>query len=157
VYEELERLLDTIAARFPHFVVLDLHSYNHRRAGPHAPPADPRANPEVNVGTGSVDRAVFGPLIDRFMGDLASFDFMGRHLDVRENVRFRGREVARRIHERYPQRVCVISVELKKFFMDEWTGVGDVDQIQAIRDALHSTVPGMLEELERTADCHGAV
>jgi hypothetical protein len=32
--------------------------------------------------------------------------------------------------------------------MDEWTGIGDMEQIQAIRDALQSTMPGILEELE---------
>jgi len=29
-----------------------------------------------------------------------------------------------------------------------WTGVCDVEQTQALRDALQSTVPGILQELE---------
>ena len=44
--------------------------------------------------------------------------------------------------------MCVIAVEFKKFFMDEWTGIGDIEKIEAIRDALQSTVPGLLKELE---------
>ena len=51
------------------------------------------------------------------------------------------------MHERYGAAGCVLSVEFKKFFMDEWTGVGNVEQITAVRDALQSTVPGLLEEL----------
>lgn len=146
-YEELGNLLDAIAARYERFLVLDLHSYNYRRRGPHDPPADPEENPEVNVGTGSLDRRLCGHLVERFMDDLRAFDFLGRHLDVRENVKFRGRHLARWVHDRYPNQACVLSIEFKKFFMDEWTGVGDVEQIEAIRGALQSTVPAMLEEL----------
>ncbi len=146
-YDELARVLDVLASRFDRFVVLDLHSYNYRRHGPHGPPADAEANPEVNVGTGSLDRAVCGGLVERFITDLRAFDFLGRHLDVRENVKFRGRQLTRWIHTRYPGQACVLSIEFRKFFMDEWTGVGDIEQIQAVRDALQSTVPGLVEEL----------
>jgi len=41
--------------RFSRFVVFDLHTYNHR-LGPQALPADPRYNPEVNLGTGTLDQ-----------------------------------------------------------------------------------------------------
>src|SRR4051794_35491853 len=54
-YVELGRRLDVLAHRGP-FVVLDLHSYNHRRDGAGAPPAPAATNPEVNVGTGALDR-----------------------------------------------------------------------------------------------------
>ena len=54
-YAELARRLDVLAARGP-FLVLDVHSYNHRRDGVDASPAPVGANPEVNVGTGSLDR-----------------------------------------------------------------------------------------------------
>ena len=66
-YSELERILDALAEQFGCFVVLDLHSYNHRRGGPQALAADEEENPEVNVGTGSLDRARYAPLVDRFM------------------------------------------------------------------------------------------
>jgi hypothetical protein len=100
------------------------------------------------VGTGSLDRARFGPVVDRFIKDLRGFDFLGRHLDVRENVKFQGRQLAAWIHGRYPQAACVLSVEFKKFFMDEWSGEGDDRQIATIRAALDSTIPGILEELK---------
>ena len=69
-YSEVRSLLTDIAQHFKHFVVFDLHSYNHRRKGPSAPPADAEGNPEVNVGTGNMDRQKWGPLIQRFMEDL---------------------------------------------------------------------------------------
>lgn len=147
-YKELHRLLTRISTQHKHFVVLDLHSYNYRRPGPHDPPEDPEHNPDVNVGTGSIDRKCCGHIVERFMADLRNYDFMGRHLDVRENVKFKGRRLAQWIHDNFPNSACVLSIEFKKFFMDEWTGVGDLEAIEAIRDALHATLPGILEELK---------
>lgn len=146
-YEELGHILDRMTEHYQRVVILDLHAYNFRRSGPYKPPADEKANPEVNIGTGTIDRTLFGPLVDRFMDDLRHFEFLGRHLDVRENVKFKGRQLAHWIHRRYPFKACVIAVEFKKFFMDEWTGVGDVEKIDAIRDALQATLPGIFEEL----------
>ena len=148
-YAEMKELLSDVASTCGHFVVLDLHSYNHRREGPAGPAADPEGNPEVNVGTGTIDRAQWGPLIDRFIADLSGFDFLGRHLDVRENVKFRGGHLSTWAHERFAGSGCVLAIEFKKFFMDEWTGEPDRRQVDAIGDALKATVPGILEELAK--------
>jgi N-formylglutamate amidohydrolase len=149
-YAGLHRLFSRLAARFGRFVVYDLHSYNHRRAGPSAAPADPATHPQVNVGTGSLaDRACFAPLIDRFQADLRAFPFPGGALDVRENVRFRGGYLGRWTHQSFPEAGCVLSIEVKKFFMDEWTGELDPERHAAVGRALAATAPGVLEELER--------
>ena len=94
-YAELDRVLAEKARRHGRFVVLDLHSYNHRREGPEGPEAEPAGNPEVNVGTGTMDREYWAPLVERFIADLRGYDFLGRHLDVRENVKFVGRQFPR--------------------------------------------------------------
>jgi N-formylglutamate deformylase len=146
-YQELETLLTKLADHFKRFVIFDIHSYNYRRDGPDRPPADPLLNPEVNVGTGTLDRQLCGCIVNRFIKDLREFDFLGRHLDVRENVKFKGRQLARWIHNKFPDTACVLCIEFKKFFMDEWTGKADEEQLKAIREALHSTIPGILEEL----------
>jgi len=146
-YAEAHRVFSEMQRRFGHFVVLDLHSYNHRRQGPDSPPADPAANPEVNVGTGTLDRERWAPLIDRFIGDLSAFGFLGRHLDVRENVRFRGGRFPRWIHENFPESACCLAVEVKKFFMDEWTGKVAAEEFEAVPRALEATLPGLLESL----------
>ncbi|MDE0292105.1 MAG: N-formylglutamate amidohydrolase [Candidatus Dadabacteria bacterium] len=59
-YAEMHRVLTQTQERYGRFVVLDLHSYNHRRTGPDTPPDDPEDSPEVNVGTGSMDRERWG-------------------------------------------------------------------------------------------------
>jgi N-formylglutamate deformylase len=147
-YSDVYQLLQEIEKEQGLFVVLDLHTYNHRRNGPDAAPASPEGNPEVNIGTGTIsDRTRWAPLIERFMTDLRAFGFLGRSLDVRENVKFQGGQFGRWIHESFPQSGCALSIEFKKFFMDEWTGEPDPLQVEAIRQALHSTVPGLLESL----------
>lgn len=146
-YAEVRQVLTELEQRFGHFVVFDLHTYNHRRSGSDGPPDDPAQNPEINVGTGTMDRNRWAPIVDRFIADLRSFDFLGRRLDVRENVKFYGGQFPRWIHQTFPQTGCTLAVEFKKFFMDEWTGQPDLAQLEAIRQALQATVPGVLEEL----------
>ena len=154
-YATFRRVLAERIERHGRVVVLDLHSYNHLRAGPQGPPADPGENPEVNIGTGTMDRLRWASLVERFVGDLRAFDFLGRGLDVRENVKFRGGHLARFAHEAFPRSACVLSVEFKKFFMNEWTGEPDRDQLAAIADALRATVPGLLDELDRPGNGAG--
>ncbi len=147
-YRAVGGLFESMAKRHGRFVVLDLHSYNHRRNGPDGGPADPGANPQVNIGTGSMDRTSWARVVDRFISDLRAFDFPGGRLDVRENVKFKGGQFSRWVHESFPRTGCALAVEFKKFFMDEWTGIPDDNLMRAIGEALSSTVPGVLEELE---------
>ena len=149
-YFEIQRICSRLERSFGHFVVLDLHSYNHRRKGPDDPPSDPVDNPELNVGTGTMKkRDTWATLIDRFIQDLRAFDYFGRNLDVRENVKFRGGNLARYIHKTFPENGCVLSIEFKKFFMDEWTGTVDDKQLVTLRAALQSTLPGIMRELKK--------
>jgi N-formylglutamate deformylase len=148
-YDHLRSIFTETEKRHGRFVVLDLHSYNHRRNGPDGAPADPSENPEVNVGTGSLARERWAPLVDRFIGDLRSFDFGGRSLDVRENVRFQGGWMSRWTHENFPRAGCALAIEFKKFFMDEWSGEVLHREHDLILRALRSTVSGIHEELQK--------
>ncbi len=148
-YRALKKLCREKQAQHGTFVVLDLHSYNYRREGPGGPPADPEGNPEVNIGTGTMDRARWGDLVDRFMGDMRRSDVCGRTLDVRENVKFVGRQFPKWVHTHFPETGCAIAVEFKKFFMDEWTGELDRRMHAAIGQAIASTFPGLEQELEK--------
>jgi len=147
-YEELHRIYSDKTEKFNAFVVLDLHSYNHRRNGSDAEPEDPAENPEINIGTGSMNRERWAPVVDRFISDLRDFDFAGRHLDVRENVKFKGANHALWTHERFRDSGCVLAVEFKKIFMDEWTGKLDADMFALMTEALRSTITGVLEEIK---------
>ena len=143
-YRMLGQLLDDIAADHPRFVLIDVHSYNHRRDGPDAPPTDQAKAPDINIGTFSMPRDQWAFLMDPLMEAMRDFDFNGRKLDVRENVAFQGRgEQTRFVHERYPGRGCAIALEFKKFFMDEWSGEPDPAELEAMR--------GFIAHVARTA------
>ena len=147
-YAELGAGSTTLAARGP-FVVLDLHSYNHRRDGADAPPAPAAENPEVNVGTGSLDRDALERASSTASSQtLAVARSFGHQLDVRENVRFRGGELSRWVNERYADRGCALAIEFKKMFMDEWTG----DRRRAPpRGAAPSALAAVVPALDRRA------
>ncbi|PPL20247.1 N-formylglutamate amidohydrolase [Microterricola pindariensis] len=147
-YAELGRRLDTVADRGP-FVLFDVHSYNHRRDGADAAPAADEESPEVNVGTGSVDHERFGPVVETFMRSLRAAETSTGPLDVRENVRFRGRQLAAWTHARYPGRGLVLALEFKKTFMDEWTGEVDQARIDELARALAGTLPAVESSLRQ--------
>ena len=147
-YTALREVLVGLEREYGGFVVFDLHSYNHRREGPDGPAADPEKNPEVNVGTGRINRAHWAPVVDAFMKSLSNYDFQGRRLDVRENVKFVGRQHPQWVHENFPETGCVLAIEMKKFFMDEWTGEVDRDAMDEIQRALASTVEPVLAALK---------
>jgi N-formylglutamate deformylase len=146
-YATVHTLLDQLSQRHGRIVVLDLHSYNHRRDGANGQPASAAENPEINVGTASVNREIWGPLVDRFASDLRKPIGNERPLDVRENVKFQGGHFPRWINGAFSGRVCAIAVEFKKTFMDEWTGELDRTSFSRLKTALTATFPGLLESL----------
>jgi len=145
-YARIRELVEAKLAQHRRVAVLDLHSYCYRRNGPHAPPDDPADTPEINVCTASIDRDRWGPLLDRLDADLAQ-PVEGIAFDVRENVRFDGGTFVRWINGTFGDRVCAIQIEVKKFFMDEWTGELFEDVHAAVGRALHAGARGVRESL----------
>lgn len=148
-YDAVETLLRELVDEHGRIVVYDLHTYSHRRGGPHSQPADQHDNPQINVGTGSMNQELWRPVVDRFMEDLSGCAFHGVPLDVRENVRFQGGHFPQWIHRTFPEQVCAIAIEVKKFFMDEWMGQADPADVAAVYEAICATVPGVEAELQQ--------
>jgi N-formylglutamate amidohydrolase len=148
-YDEMRWVLRRMTERYGAFIVLDLHSYNHRRGGRDAEPADPLHNPEINIGTASMSQQRWGAIVERFASELRAAEFPLHPLDVRQNVRFLGGYFPRWIHTTFPESGCAIAVEVKKFFMDEWTGVVDQRLVVALRRALGRAAAAALEELAK--------
>lgn len=146
-YAHLQLVMERLLARHPRVVVFDLHSFNHRRACRDGPPDDPQGKPEVNLGTKTMDREFWADLVDCWLAEMRNYNYLGRRLDVRENVNFFGGHFPGWLHRQFPRRVCVLAVEVKKFFMDEWTGELDESQHRAIGDALRHSALGVLDVL----------
>lgn len=139
-YSDLATALDSLIAERGGFVVYDIHSYNHRRNGPQAEPDPPEESPMVNLGTGSMPEN-WKPVAEAFVESMRSTNFDGgAPLDVRQNVRFEGRQVAAWVHENYGEVGCALAIEVKKVFMDEWTGEVYADRLDEFGDALEATV-----------------
>jgi hypothetical protein len=148
-YAMLGQMLTGIAAEHGQFVLLDIHSYNHRRGGADVDPTPEAEAPQINIGTFSMDRARWAHVVDPFMESLRSFTFRGRTMDVRENVAFEGRgEQTRFIHANFPEAGCAIAIEFKKFFVDEWTGEPDLEALTAMRAMIAASLPVLSTSLE---------
>ena len=77
-YAMLRQVLEGLQQRHGRFVVLDIHSYNHRRDGPGSAASEPSGAPEINIGTFSMDRKRWAHVVEPFMETLRAFEFRGR-------------------------------------------------------------------------------
>ena len=148
-YDGVESVLDAKVRRYGSVVVYDLHTYNHRRSGPDGPLADPEANPEVNIGTGSLDPR-WQPLVQRFMADLrdgargAGLD----DLDVRQNIKFRGGHFSRWVHERFGRDAVRDRGRVQEDVHGRVDRRARPPHLDRLKEALAATVPGTLEMRE---------
>ena len=137
----MTELIDRLLERWSAVLVIDLHSYNHRRDGPEAPPAAASGNPGIELGVTTADPQRWGEVVQMFGDALRAHKVQGHEPDVRENVRFpTGGDFPEWIYRRWGARVCTISPEYKKTFMDEWTGQADIAALYALRDGLQAAV-----------------
>ena len=148
-YTSAGKMLQKIYDRYGFLIVLDIHSYNHKRDGAEAPPADPDQNPDINIGTSNMHRERWAPVVEGFMQDLRWPTGFGRVLDVRENIRFKGGHFSQWVHKKFPGSSCSISIEFKKIFMDEWTGRLDGRMHQALKRILFSAMPGLIKNSKK--------
>lgn len=149
-YAEAKKYFDSLFKMHENIVVYDLHSYNHRREGKDKE-ANADENPEVNFGTKNMNHNKWEALANALMQNFTSFDYNGRSLDVRENVKFKGGYFGQWLYEQYGDRICPISIEFKKFFMDEWTGKPFDDDIRLIGQLVENskhTVEKVLKKLD---------
>ncbi|HEX2241497.1 MAG TPA: N-formylglutamate amidohydrolase, partial [Actinomycetota bacterium] len=148
-YVEFQRVLNELRTRHGAFVVLDMHSYNHRRDGAEARAGDGAANPDVNVGTSDLDLDRWGPLVDRFMTEVSE---LSGGLDARTNVRFTGGHLIQWVQQMFPDSNCSLAIEFKKIFMDEWTGELDEPKLDVLVAAFEGSLAGILAELKAVAE-----
>ena len=101
--------------------------------------------------TGPLDREPWDPVVEAFTRSLSAevIPATGERLDVRENVRFWGQNESRWTHRLFPDSACVLALEFKKTFMDEWTGEVDEQHLAQLAEALAGTVPAVTEALRQ--------
>ena len=138
-YDMMGARLEEMIARHGRVLLLDLHTYNHRRDGPDAPPQPQADNPDIDLGLTTADKGRFGDTIGAVWKALAAHEIGGERRDVRENVRFPdGGWWPEWVADRYGEDVCTVTLEIKKFFMDEWTGTADLGMLEDLRRAVEA-------------------
>lgn len=147
-YKQCKAYFDRLFALHENIIVYDIHSYNHRREASDRE-ADPAENPEINIGTKNMDRPLWDPVISTLTAHFIGFDYDGRKLDARENIKFKGGYFGQWLYEKYGKNICPVSIEFKKFFMDEWTGEAFEKDIRLIDQMLQSSKRPVLDALKR--------
>lgn len=151
-YSDLRALLTRMIERFGKVILLDIHSYNHRREGPDGPEAPQDYNPEIIVGTSNMNRVYWSPVVESFFRGVGLSDDL-RGVDIRENIKFAGGWMVRWAHLNFPEQVCGLAVEFKKTYMDEWTGKPDERRIDAIGRTLRAVKQPLTEALTKCGKC----
>ena len=91
--------------------------------------------PEVNVGTGSLDRDRWGHVVDRFIDDLAQQRVAGHRARRPGERPLPGGRALPAGARALPESGCALAIEFKKVFMDEWTGEPDDDHLAQLTGA----------------------
>ncbi len=146
-YDMIRALLDELVAKWGCVLLIDIHSYNHRRDGADAEPAPQRHNPDIELGVTTLDAGRWGDVAERFAQALRDTPIDGRRPDVRENVRFpTGGYFPEWVYATWGDKVCTISPEYKKIYMDEWTARADIPAIEDLRAGLQNAVDAVRPE-----------
>ena len=86
----VKSFLDSQLKKHSHFLVIDLHSYNHRRKGPKEEPGDIDLNPDFNLGTFYIKPyQKWSKVIECFEEEIKSHDFVVSTMYLLKVVIFR--------------------------------------------------------------------
>jgi hypothetical protein len=119
-HELLELVCRYLLHQNRHALIFDLHAYCYQREKRRAWYEDKR--PEINIGTGAVNREIFEPAISCFTSNLRRTRINGHPLRISENEIFLGGYLSRHLSRIYHEHLLVLALEYKKIFMNEWTG-----------------------------------
>lgn len=139
IYEEIEELINKTIASYGFFVVYDIHSYNAKRNGPDEI-VDVIKNPQINLGTAYI-HPKWNPLINNLITYIQKEKLYSEDIDIQENIKFKGGYLSQTLNKKFGEYGCVISIEFRKDFMDEWTGIPDIHKIVSCKELLLNSLP----------------
>jgi hypothetical protein len=80
-------------------------------------------------------------MVERFTASLRRRQADGRWFDVRQNVRYPdGGHFPEWLHATFRDRICAITIEVKKFYVDEWRGTADLAAVESVRTCITDAV-----------------
>lgn len=136
-YDMMRTWIEELIAEHGRILLLDVHSFNHRRRDETGEPLPDEGHPDIDLGLSTADRDRFGEVVDALWTRLSETRIDERTADVRANVRFPdGGNWPEWVFAQYGEHVCTITLEYKKMFMNEWTGRADIALLQRLRSGL---------------------
>ena len=138
IYQEIEEQIQETIDQYGYFVVYDIHSYNAKRNGSEEE-VDTEINPQINLGTTYVDPK-WQPLIEQLMDFISKDSLYDGPIDIRENIKFKGGYLSQLINKKFGAYGCVLSIEFRKDFMDEWTGAPDLPRVVSCKQLLMNSI-----------------
>lgn len=120
-FQQIDNYIQQTIDNHGFFVVLDIHTYNAQRGGPEES-IDKEANPQINLGTYYNDEK-WQHVIEGVLESIQSQQILEEPIDIRENIKFKGGYLAQHILKKHGRHGCVLSIEFRKDFMNEWTGL----------------------------------
>jgi N-formylglutamate amidohydrolase len=137
-YREFHRLLDIIVeylvSRFGSAILFDIHSFRYQRELPVHWREDNL--PEINVGTRYINRDYFATQVEAFLQMNSGITLEGKRLRIAENELFPGGYLTRKYTATHSRSVCVLAVEYKKIYMDEWSGILFPERLDLLKRSL---------------------
>jgi N-formylglutamate amidohydrolase len=130
---------DKLLTKHERLLILDLHSFNHRRGGPDAEPDSPSQNPDIIIGRNNNPQARY-PLFEQLRELLDGKYFGTKPLDCRCDVKFPGGYFSRWMNATFGDRVICPAIEFKKTFMDEWSGELNIHAYLELKALFHDAV-----------------
>lgn len=132
-YSVLGALYAKLESLHPAVLTYDVHSYNSRRPGM-------GDTPMFNIGTEQLDTARWQPDIDAWVRVLSEIRLPGINVRAVINEVFFGRGYhAAFVVTRFPN-TLPLPTELKKVFMDEFSGHPDMEMLRALHNAFGAAI-----------------
>ncbi len=147
IYRTIDEEIKKTISKYGYFIIYDIHSYNAKRDGSRSV-VDETSNPQINIGT-AYNHSKWTKLTSIFIQALQKIDQDIPSFDVRENINFKGGYLSQYINARYGEKGCVFSIEFRKDFMDEWTGLLYPEKLQEYKQLLLHTVDSLANYFAR--------
>ncbi len=125
-------------------IVLDLHSYNHRRGGPEKEPDPQIENPDIIIGRSNLNPK-HHPKAEALRSLLDGKILAGKAIDCRIDVKFPGGHFGRHLNSKFPDQLICLSIEFKKIFMDEHTGELDISVWKELQKVFYEAVMSFIK------------
>lgn len=145
-YADIRSLIEETIETHGGFLILDVHSYNHRREHP-LKVANSQTHPEINLGT-AYNKRKWEALCHSYNEFLSDSTILNQQPDVRQNIIFKGGAFAQWVVENFGDYGAVFSIEFKKTFMDEWTGIADIYHVNNLKQLLNLSVSFLQTNIE---------